>query len=259
MSKKSIKWGVVFFVIFIFSFGLAFMINTSTQVFGDSKSRNVEQEEEVTQETAIRRFQIKPRDLFDVNKVRYVKALDGEKITDISSLSDFNAVAKGSVLFARLNSDVVKEQIADDKIRYILPYRFEIADPEDSTVMNLIPVAVVLQGGLRLYPDEMKFKGSVLVGIEDEKDPAASRENLPDPVTFQFAFSEGTTSPEEQKIDHINIPYYPIKLEAMGIPESPSLKILSSFDPQGIDFEIPIVPTKITVSAPSAIPFSLSL
>jgi hypothetical protein len=111
----------------------------------------------------------------------------------------------------------------------------------------------VEQGGLRVDPNTVSYRGSVRVGIEDEDNPGAPPSNLAQPVLFQLVFNAGPVSPTDLEIRHTNLPFERVQLDATGVPETAVLSIRASFDPNGEDLEIPLIPLDI-LSAPEAIP-----
>lgn len=208
----------------------------------------------ITPPQKLKYFKLEREELFNKDKVKYLVAITGETVQEISSSADLNKLAINSVLAARINEKVKVESMTDRKTRILLPYKFALPASVDSEVKNLRAVAELEQGGLHWEPQHNQFRGSLLVGLENEDSPGAPPVDLPYPVVFQFTFSSGGVSPDTKDVTHTNLPYSRVNLAADEKPVSSILKILTTFDPDGVEVNIPVVLPIVKLNGPSSIP-----
>jgi hypothetical protein len=191
-------------------------------------------------------------DALDPTHAEYVMELGLDRAREITAEEELEERG-GQFLAARLHGSAVRQFAQENQVRYVLPYRFGQIVPGVNDRLNLRAVAVVEQGGLRVDPDTVSYRGWVRVGIENEDDPSAPRADLQSPVLFEFTFDAGSVSPESLLITHTNLPFEKIGLGTVQAPREARLNIRASFDTAGEDIEVPVVPVKV-LSAPEAIP-----
>jgi hypothetical protein len=197
--------------------------------------------------------EISIHDALDTSRAAYLMALGAEEAHQITEVSELET-GGDRFLATRLREPAIRLSVEEAQWQYVLPYRFGVVTPGGSGRLNLRAVAVVEQGGLRVDPDTVSYRGSVRVGIENQDDPAAPPVELKNAVLFMLNFSGGSVQPRDLEITHTNLPFESVALSALQAPEQPVLNFRASFDPpEGTDVEIPVVPIDV-LSAPEAIP-----
>jgi len=197
-------------------------------------------------------LEIRKADLFNPGKVRFVKVLTADGSREVKSAADLRTLAPDALLAVRLKSGAVR--VEDGRHRVVLPYRFRLAGETDGDAVRLRAVVIVEAGGLRMDPSSKRFVGSVLIGIEDERNPDAPRRDFPTPIPFQFVFSGGAVAPGDLGIRHTNLPFQRVGLDAAEPPSPALLSVMASFDTRGEDVEIPVTKPRVELRAPDALP-----
>jgi hypothetical protein len=246
MKKTKPYMKAVFRFVFLFLVALfliaqfAYAVNTKTN---DQRPQRAKKMPDIS----------KREDLFNPEKVSYVKARYNGVERDIRNINDLNNVREGAVLVAKLKAEPELVQLEGERAQIILPYKFQIAGALAGEAIHFRAVAFLENGGLRWNPSAREYQCSVLVGIEDENNPTAEPVDLPEPVDLQFIFSGGEVSPKLCKIGHTSIPYPSIDLTANSEPAAPILTIIAYFVPDGENVEIPVIRPQVELRAPKSI------
>ena len=160
--------------------------------------------------------------------------------------ADVTAVSlrRGEFAVAR-DGQVATPRVTATEIRYQLPIRMIGADATGERV-RLRPVVEVGGGGLRYRSPTDGFSARVLLGLEDEDEPARSRP-LGRTVRLLVTAEADSTTPESISIDHSNLPFATVEIVALRPGDSVRLRVQPDFDPDGVELSIPVVRPELTL------------
>jgi hypothetical protein len=101
---------------------------------------------------------------------------------------------------------------------------------------------------LRLRDDAAAYVGQVFVGVEDKDNPKEAPA-LGRHVQLLITGEAELVTPDNLKLDHANLPYVPVRIEAARPRESVSVHVRPDFDPKGFDLDLRVVRPRLTLQA----------
>jgi hypothetical protein len=166
------------------------------------------------------------------------------------------SIAPSELLVARTGNQA-RETVVNGQVRFELPLRIIGVAPSGGQ-LNLGAVVEVAGGGLRLRNDATAFVGQIFVGIEDKDNPTGAP-TLGRRVQFLVTADADSVKPDGLDIDHANLPYVPVQIEAARPGDSVVVHVRPDFEPRGFDLKLPVVRPRLTLvrSQPSIQGFGL--
>jgi hypothetical protein len=137
----------------------------------------------------------------------------------------------------------------DDRIAYELSnYEIGVADARGERFHLLTPIVEIEGGGLRYNPATNAYEGSILIGLLDNENPAAT-DSLGRAVVVQI--TGDVQSVEAVSLRSMNLPFQRVKLTvARPRGDSVLIRLRPTFDPRGGSvLSIPIVRATLTLQA----------
>lgn len=137
----------------------------------------------------------------------------------------------------------------DGRIAYELSnYEIGVADAEGEKFHLLTPIVEIEGGGLRYDPRDNVYKGSILIGLLDNENPAAS-DSLGRAVVVQITGDVQSLNAVELR--RMNLPFHRVDLVvARPRGDSVLIRLRPTFDPRGGSvISIPIIRATLTLQA----------
>jgi hypothetical protein len=153
-------------------------------------------------------------------------------------------IARDELLVARIG-DQAAETVVNNRRRFELPLKIIGVAPSGEQ-LNLGAVVEVAGGGLRLRNDAAAFAGQIFVGIEDKDNPAGARA-LGRQVRFLVTANADSVTPGTLEVDHANLPFVPVQIEAVQPGPSVSVRVRPDFEPKGFDIDVGVVRPRLTL------------
>lgn len=137
----------------------------------------------------------------------------------------------------------------DGRIAYELSnYEIGVAGADGARFHVLVPIVEIEGGGLRYNPAKNAYEGSILIGLLDNENPAAT-DSLGRPVVVQI--TGDVQSLDAVELWTMNIPFQRVRLSvARPRGDSVLIRLRPTFDPRGGSvISIPIVRATLTLQA----------
>ena len=153
------------------------------------------------------------------------------------------ALANHQLIVQRLDIPV-RLSVSSRQLRLQLPYHFVMPDSRPGAAPNatlqLGLMVIVDGGGMHFNPALGKFVGRLLVGVTDSLDQHHSLP-LPQPVAILLAGEPTEKEPASFRLTATNIDaVQAIELRERAPEDSLVLRIIPTFDPEGVEVTIPV-------------------
>lgn len=155
-------------------------------------------------------------------------------------------VAPGEYVAARVGANPVRVE-ARREVYFQLPIQI-LGVESTGREYNLRPAVEVAGGGLRLRGTTRRFAGSLFVGVEDMDQPTGTR-SLETPLELLLTGELDEIDPARVRLEHTNLPFSEVALEAAAPGDAVRLRIRPSFATEVTDLEVPVLRPMLTVNA----------
>ena len=135
------------------------------------------------------------------------------------------------------------------RAHFLLPTAFLTTDTGATAKLTLL---TVIYPGSALRYQSGKFRGSFLIGLTDAVNPSATLK-LAQKVQFQFAAEDEDFDPSAIGVDHINLPFDSVKVEATNPGDSVRIHVIAQLDPKGADIWLHVSPALMFVNPPKQV------
>lgn len=167
------------------------------------------------------------------------------RIDTVATSAEQVTLRRGDVLVVPTARPPTYDSSAGATPHVDLPTQYVMLDRAGTTVLTLSVRFEPQGGGLRYDADARRFRGTVLIGLEDST--RRSEQVQLSPVEIEFTTDADEVTPQRVRIAHTNIPFVEVQVRALDPGDTVSLHIRPVFDPDGQHAPLPVVRPAITI------------